>query len=300
VRAEAKAKARCCCGGLSAAAKAEGKDKAQAGVLLLRLLLARRQSAAGRSAAGRSQAGPFASGAWRALARLVFGEKMSGAALAQERFAGDARAFLNKAPRSRAERHAGRDKEAKERALLEKRPAVRGQKYINYGGGIASAEQGTVAHITEQDRFFTDFAAEEKKRREQQLSVKSDQINRRRFELAHAEEQRWTEIDARFAAEEAKLTSRQHKGVPRNKNSVPYNPLTLQYEESADGEVLKYTDEQIRYRAALRAERLHAHNTRAGFNPITGEESHRPQMPPQPQPPAHYVAPASSSHHNHH
>lgn len=52
---------------------------------------------------------------------------------------------MNKMPRSRRERLASRDKESKEKSLLEQRPPVKGQRYINYGRGIASADAGTVA-----------------------------------------------------------------------------------------------------------------------------------------------------------
>jgi len=191
----------------------------------------------------------------------------------------------NKQPLTRYERHSSRDKESKERALLEKRPPVRGQRYINYGKGIASADAGTVAHITEQDRFFTDFADEEKKRREHTFAVKQEQLNRRRFEQAMAEEERWRDIDSQWAAAEARESSRKAVGAPRNKSSVPYNPLTLRYEDSADGDMLRFTDDQIRFRAAQRAERLRAHQSKDGYNPVTGDPATSVRVPPAPQPP---------------
>ncbi len=203
--------------------------------------------------------------------------------IVEERFAHDERTFMNKRGKTRKERHASRDKESKEKALLEQRPPVRGQKYINYGRGIASAAEGTVAHISEQDRFFTDFAAEEKKRRELAILTKQEQLDRKRYEWASAEENRWKQIEQEYAAEEAKQAIKMNRGAPRNMSSVPYNPLTLQYEESEAGDKLRYTDDQIRFRAALRAERLRSHETKHGFNPITGQETERINLPPEPK-----------------
>lgn len=203
---------------------------------------------------------------------------------AAELFCDDDRVFKNKVIVSRAERHASRDKESKERALLEKRPAQRGQKYINYGSQIASADAGTVAHITEQERFITDFAAEEKKRREFAYKQKQEQLNRRRYELVMHEEARWDGIEKEYARMEEKEDRRKARGVPRNQSSVPYNPMTLEYEDSVQGDQLRYSDELIRYRAALRAEQLRCQQTKEGYNLITGEPASPVKLPPQPQP----------------
>lgn len=101
--------------------------------------------------------------------------------------------------------------------------------------------------------------------------MKNDQLTRRRYHLAAAEEERWGKIEGEWAVEEARQTARLGRGVPSNKSSVPYNPLTLQYADTPDGEQLKLSDDQIRHRAALRAERLRLHQTKEGINPITGE-----------------------------
>ncbi|GBG26673.1 Hypothetical Protein FCC1311_028942 [Hondaea fermentalgiana] len=175
---------------------------------------------------------------------------------------------MNRRPLTRKERHASKDKESKEKALLEQtRAPLR-------------------TYITEQDRFITDFAAEEKRRREATTRMKEQQLTTRRAKAVSAEEERWRKINQERAEQAAREAARKSRAVPRNGNSVPYNPLTLQYEESDAGEMLKFTDEKIRYRAALRAERLRHHEAKEGFNPITGEATRGVQLPRQPQPPS--------------
>jgi len=106
-------------------------------------------------------------------------------------------------------------------------------------------------------------------------------LNRKRYELALEEEQRWNRIDNEHLTEEQKQTARQAKGAPRNESSVPYDPLTLQYRESAAGDSLRCSDEHIRYRAALRAKMLQEKDSRETHNPITGERKPEFQLPPK-------------------
>ena len=67
-----------------------------------------------------------------------------------------------------------------------------------------------------------------------------------------------------------------------NKTSMPYDPITLQYGEGKDGQCLRYSDESLRYRAAMRAANLQQRTNVAGFNPITGEETARVPVPEKP------------------
>ena len=52
---------------------------------------------------------------------------------------------------------------------------------------------------------------------------------------------------------------------------MAYNPLTLEYDKSIQGEILKNKDQQSRHRAILRAENLDKHFN-AGYNLLTGED----------------------------
>ena len=50
---------------------------------------------------------------------------------------------------------------------------------------------------------------------------------------------------------------------------------------------LRYSDDSLRYRGALRAEHLQRRMTSTGFNPLTGEPISRVHVPDAPNPPSH-------------
>jgi hypothetical protein len=52
---------------------------------------------------------------------------------------------------------------------------------------------------------------------------------------------------------------------------MAYNPITLDYDKSVQGELLKVRDQQARNRAYARAENLDKHFN-AGYNLLTGED----------------------------
>jgi hypothetical protein len=52
---------------------------------------------------------------------------------------------------------------------------------------------------------------------------------------------------------------------------MAYNPITLEYDKSVQGEVLKNRDQQARNRAFARAENLDKHFN-AGYDLLTGED----------------------------
>lgn len=56
----------------------------------------------------------------------------------------------------------------------------------------------------------------------------------------------------------------------RNTNSVAYDPITLKYNDSEDGKRLLYSDQHVRYRAALRAKFLNDKMCTNDYNIITG------------------------------
>jgi hypothetical protein len=58
----------------------------------------------------------------------------------------------------------------------------------------------------------------------------------------------------------------------RNHPSVPYNPITLEYNASKEGAQLKFQDDSVKYRAAIRSQNLGSHSTCTNYNPITGED----------------------------
>jgi hypothetical protein len=84
--------------------------------------------------------------------------------------------------------------------------------------------------------------------------------------------------------EERFLYLRDHtdKAKP-NLSSVPYNPITLKYNDSRDGMLLKHADDSVKYRAAIRAQNLQGRMAASGFNPITGDPIHLMNLPPRPE-----------------
>ena len=83
--------------------------------------------------------------------------------------------------------------------------------------------------------------------------------------------------------EEERELQRRQVGAPRNASSVPYDPLTLAYAESTEGEILRYADDQIRYRAALRAQHLDLLQSADGYDPVTGQPRRQLHLPPKPE-----------------
>lgn len=61
-----------------------------------------------------------------------------------------------------------------------------------------------------------------------------------------------------------------------------------------DGERLRFSDETLRYRCALRAEHLQRRMNGAGYNPITGAPMDRVYVPDAPRPPSFLQAPAGA------
>ena len=102
------------------------------------------------------------------------------------------------------------------------------------------------------------------------------------------EERRWGTIELQHQMEQKKMEEQRanYKALSSNTRSMPYNPINLRYDDSQAGEQLRYSDESLRYRCALRAERLQSKATTSGYNPITNEPIQRVHVPSMPQAPA--------------
>ena len=81
----------------------------------------------------------------------------------------------------------------------------------------------------------------------------------------------------------------------RNKSSVKYNFITLQYEDSYEGESLKYKDDIVKRNAALRAGKINhmrMAESRTDYDVITGLPKPKtrvpvPELGPAPVAPVH-------------
>mmetsp|Transcript_6778 Transcript_6778/g.19604 ORF Transcript_6778/g.19604 Transcript_6778/m.19604 type:complete len:159 (+) Transcript_6778:618-1094(+) len=118
--------------------------------------------------------------------------------------------------------------------------------------------------------------------------------NRRRVEVAEREEARWKRIEEAKAVEEERVKIMRMAGTKSKKNAsyLPYNMLTLQYNDDLEGERQRHSDNMVRYRAQLRAQNLEKWGgSRSGYNILSGAD-HAKMVPPEmPRPGEHlYLA----------
>lgn len=184
--------------------------------------------------------------------------------------------FQNIRPRSRTEREGMRDREAIEKQRLKDR--VGGfHQYEDFKGVSAPAQQSSL-YQADNERFDTDFASEDKRRREAERSRKQQIIGAHRNEIVGREMNRWDRMEQEDAKEAAKIQSMADKWQAGQKNnaSVAYNPLTLQYDQNEQGRRLQQSDAKIIERADQRKAHLD-NRMNGGFNILTGET--RPSNP---------------------
>ena len=172
------------------------------------------------------------------------------------------------------------------------------------------------------DRFHSDVSGEELLLRQQRYAHKQQIYEHKRVEAAVREEERWKKIEEVKAAEEAYWKEQRALGhkvsaqgrhtlhlalcvfllsihvfitpplfsvfcaqARKNSSCVPYDTVTLKYDEGKGGEELRYQDDLVRYRAALRSQNLMVcGDTRVNYDIINGSGRPPHQPPPMPQP----------------
>ena len=92
-------------------------------------------------------------------------------------------------------------------------------------------------------------------------------------ELYDRERKRWERMDYEYLKNENKMMMNKEKNLVGRKNNpgMAFNPLTLQYDNSVQGEILRQRDEESKYRALMRATNIDQHSN-AGYNILTGED----------------------------
>ena len=71
----------------------------------------------------------------------------------------------------------------------------------------------------------------------------------------------------------------------KNEGSVPYDILSQQYRDTADGLRLRHQDQMVMWRASARAQVLHMKSMGSEFDPVTGGRMAVADLPPPPIPP---------------
>ncbi len=147
----------------------------------------------------------------------------------------------------------------------------------NRGGsnnGISNPLPTSDFYISEGDRLFGEnFATGEYYRRKQENEKKKERYKIRQQEQMERERRRWERIDYEYLRKENQNMVNKEKNLVGRKNNpgMAFNPLTLQYDNSVQGEILKRRDDESKFRALMRATNIDKH-ANAGYNIINGQE----------------------------
>lgn len=157
--------------------------------------------------------------------------------------------FNNRAPAGRA----GQSGKAGREQIEKIRLAQRREGFERYEdpGRLTEFEAGAGGFAPEADRFDKDFSVVEKVHRDNQRAHHSAIIDARRQERLDREEERWqiTE-EARRLEHERSIALQKTDKAKANRSSLPYDPLTLMYNDGHDGQRLKYYDDKTKVNAA--------------------------------------------------
>ena len=138
---------------------------------------------------------------------------------------------------------------------------------------INSPDPNNDIYISEGERFNKDFAAYDYNRRNIEHERKKEMYQNKKNQLYERERKRWERMDYEYLKAENKVMMNKEKNlVGRKKNpGMAFNPLTLQYDNSVQGEILKRRDDESKFRALMRATNIDKH-ANAGYNIINGQE----------------------------
>ena len=202
-----------------------------------------------------------------------------------------ANGFRNILPMTRAERRSQRDKVALEKDRLMKRTGLAARMHRENAprtsDGLVVPEANAAGFCSDADRFHTDVAGEEFLKRRARYEREQTNYASKREGRVRQEEQRWAQLQEEKQNEDAYWSNQREIGVKdkKNKSSVPYDALTLQYAPGLDGERLRLHDDKIRYRAALRSRNLQTKGeSRCGYDILNGRDKPDLRLPEEPQP----------------
>ena len=138
---------------------------------------------------------------------------------------------------------------------------------------LNSPDPNSDIYISEGERFNKDFAAYDYNRRNIEHERKKEIYQNRKNQLYERERKRWERMDYEYLKAENKIMMNKEKNLVGRKNNpgMAFNPLTLQYDNSVQGEILKRRDDESKFRALMRATNIDKH-ANAGYNIINGQE----------------------------
>ena len=138
---------------------------------------------------------------------------------------------------------------------------------------INSPDPKSDIYISEGERFNKDFAVYDYNRRNMEHERKKEIYQNKKNILYERERKRWEKMDYEYLKAENKIMMNKERNLVGRKNNpgMAFNPLTLQYDNSVQGELLKRRDDESKFRALMRATNIDKH-ANAGYNIINGEE----------------------------
>ncbi|KAM3145743.1 hypothetical protein pb186bvf_002038 [Paramecium bursaria] len=173
---------------------------------------------------------------------------------------------INTVPRTRAEREQFRDQEQYQ-SLVKQTPVREDMKAI-----LHSPAPNTSLFQPDHERFGKDFASEEKRQREIQNKLKQINYEQRRLCGLEREGIIWQRNENAQQKDEMKRRyhEEQFNKGKRNANGLAYNPLTLEYAQTEQGQQLKRRDDLQQVRGFVRAQNLDTRSN-CGYNILTGD-----------------------------
>ena len=144
---------------------------------------------------------------------------------------------------------------------------------------INSPDPNSDIYISEGERFNKDFAAYDYNRRNIEHERKKEMYQNKKNQLYERERKRWERMDYEYLKAENKVMMNKEKNLVGRKNNpgMAFNPITLQYDNSVQGEILKRRDDESKFRALMRATNIDKH-ANAGYNIINGQERNIMEM----------------------
>ncbi|KAJ3415941.1 hypothetical protein HDV05_003782 [Chytridiales sp. JEL 0842] len=124
---------------------------------------------------------------------------------------------------------------------------------------------GTLSFNEEAERYRTNVAEQEKARQQRNREKEHNRVEFKRNWKEDIERNRWNRMVEDFARQEDQW-KRRHETTKMGKNSVSYNPITLEYHRSNAGEKLAQEDAKAMYRTSMRAAHLYLKNNT--FDPL--------------------------------
>eukprot|EP00163_Fabomonas_tropica_P012571 TRINITY_DN2390_c0_g1_i1.p1 TRINITY_DN2390_c0_g1~~TRINITY_DN2390_c0_g1_i1.p1 ORF type:complete len:231 (+),score=22.76 TRINITY_DN2390_c0_g1_i1:198-890(+) len=151
--------------------------------------------------------------------------------------------FRNLKPRTREERNAQANREQLEKERLANRTGgFHSRTYEDVRNPTENTE-ASLSYMSSADRFHTDVAGEERQRMEASQREQQQRYEEKRHREIE-EQRRKNEMEERvYLNEQQKWEQKREAGSKTNTASVAYNVISLEYDDSKEGQQLLHKDQ---------------------------------------------------------